>query len=229
MNYTPVESCTLYNENCLDTLKRGISYDFVITSPPDFDEIGENPAKSKELWENLMKDAFSTINPTNNVVTVILRDRKSDGTVVRKHQFITNLLESLGWKLKTQKIWVRSYSVNLYRFNYSFILTFKRSGKQFKKEKGEFNEQKIPDVIFNEVKPIEGYVDNYPIELLCPFVKAYTDENQTVFDPFMGSGSTAEICIKQNRHWIGSELVTNVYDIAVNRLSAIYDERKHHV
>jgi hypothetical protein len=223
--YTPTDNCTLFNENCLETLKKGLQYHYVITSPPDFDEIGENPDDSKEKWEKLMHDTFSMLNPINNVVTIILRDRKSGGTVIKKHNFIINMMEELGWVHKSQKIWVRSKLANLYRFNYSFILTFKRPGKQF--SRAGFSDISIPDVIETEVKPYKAYVDNFPPGLLSAFIDVYTNPGEMIFDPFMGSGSTAEACIYANRNWSGSEIVSNVYDLAVNRLSTIYDERNN--
>ena len=206
----------IYNENCLDTLKRDIEYNYVITSPPDFDEIGENPDKSTDTWTSLMENSLGKLNPKNGVVTVILRDRKSGGTVIRKHQMIIDIMEKSGWEFKSQKIWVRSYNVNLYRFNYSFILTFKKPGPQFKREKGEPTEHKIPDVFKVDIQPIEGYVDNYPRELLYPFIEAYTNPNEIVFDPFVGVGSTALACLDKNRKCVGSEIVKSVYDIAQN-------------
>lgn len=220
--YAPTDSCTLYNEDCQETLKRGFPYHYVITSPPDFAEIGEDPAKSKEKWSSLMKNTFSNIDPINKVVTIILRDRKVKGTIFRKHTYMTELMESMGWILKSQRIWVRSEAANLYRFNYSFILTFKKPGKQFSRE--NVSEFSIPDVIQKDTKPIKGYVDNFPTELLKDFIDAYTNPGELIFDPFMGSGSTAEACVYANRNWSGAEIVPEVYDIAVNRLTTIYDD-----
>ena len=207
-------SWEIYNENCLDTLKRGLEYDYVITSPPDFDEIGENPDKSTETWTSLMENSLGKLNPKNGVVTIILRDRKSGGTVIRKHQMIIDIMEKAGWEFKSQKIWVRSYNVNLYRFNYSFILTFKKPGPQFKRTKGEPTEHKIPDVFNIGVEPIEGYVDNYPRNLLYPFIEAYTNPDQVIFDPFIGVGSTALASLDKNRKCVGSEIVKSVHEIA---------------
>jgi len=223
--YMPTDNCVLYNEDCLDTLDRGLQYHYVITSPPDFDEIGENPDESRAKWERLMYDTFSKLNPINNVVTIILRDRKSGGKVIKKHNFIIDTMEELHWIHKSQKIWVRSKLANLYRFNYSFILTFKKPGKQFSRP--GFSDMSIPDVIETEVKAYKAYVDNFPTGLLSQFIDVYTNPGEMIFDPFMGSGSTAEACIHAHRNWAGAEIVTDVYDLAVNRLSTAYDERSN--
>jgi hypothetical protein len=83
--YEPLDNCILYNEDCLKTLDRDLQYHYVITSPPDFDEIGENPDETMRKWENLMYDTFSKLKPINNVVTIVLRDRKSGGKIIKKH------------------------------------------------------------------------------------------------------------------------------------------------
>jgi hypothetical protein len=208
----------LINGNCVDYSEK-LTYDYIITSPPDFDEIGEDPNKSTSLWEQLIHDTFVRANPRNGVITIILRDRKAEGTVKQKHNFICMQLGQMGWILKSQKIWVRSYKANLYRFNYSFILTFKK-----KKKAKQSKDQGIPDVIYHEVSPIDGYVDNYPPEVLMPFIGAYTDEGQTIYDPFMGSGSTAVASVKTNRKFVGTELIPGVYDISRNRLTKLLDD-----
>jgi site-specific DNA-methyltransferase (adenine-specific) len=45
-----------------------------------------------------------------------------------------------------------------------------------------------------------------------------SNENQIVFDPCMGSGTTGIICLKNNRNFIGVELDENYFKIAKNRI-----------
>lgn len=49
------------------------------------------------------------------------------------------------------------------------------------------------------------------------FIRALTDENDVVLDPFMGSGTTAESAIKLNRQWIGFELNTEYVKMTEDR------------
>jgi DNA modification methylase len=46
------------------------------------------------------------------------------------------------------------------------------------------------------------------------FIENFTKENELVFDPFMGIGTTAKICKELNRHIIGCELVKEYCDVA---------------
>lgn len=57
-----------------------------------------------------------------------------------------------------------------------------------------------------------------PIELLIPYIEFGSNENGVVLDPFMGSGSTGEACLKLNRQFIGIEKDSDNYTNAKNRL-----------
>ena len=49
-------------------------------------------------------------------------------------------------------------------------------------------------------------------------IKTYTNENMTVFDPCMGSGTTGIACKNTNRNFIGIELEDSYFEIAEKRL-----------
>lgn len=51
-------------------------------------------------------------------------------------------------------------------------------------------------------------------EILC----IHTNENDLVFDPFSGSGTTALACINHSRKFIGSEIDKKYFEIACERL-----------
>jgi len=57
-----------------------------------------------------------------------------------------------------------------------------------------------------------------PVALLEYLIKTYTNENDTVLDFTMGSGSTGVACKNTNRKFIGIELDKEYFDIAENRM-----------
>jgi len=57
-----------------------------------------------------------------------------------------------------------------------------------------------------------------PVALMEYLIKTYTNENETVLDFTMGSGSTGVACKKLNRNFIGIELDTGYFEIAKNRI-----------
>lgn len=58
----------------------------------------------------------------------------------------------------------------------------------------------------------------FPEKLVTDQIKTWTNENDIVYDPFMGSGTTAKIAHLLNRKWIGSEISKEYTDIANERL-----------
>ena len=58
-----------------------------------------------------------------------------------------------------------------------------------------------------------------PVALLEYLIKTYTNENETVLDFTMGSGSTGVACINTNRSFIGIEMEEKYFDIAKDRIA----------
>ena len=59
-----------------------------------------------------------------------------------------------------------------------------------------------------------------PVALLEYLIKTYTNENDTVLDFTMGSGSTGVACKNTNRNFIGIELDNNYFNIAKDRIES---------
>ena len=49
-------------------------------------------------------------------------------------------------------------------------------------------------------------------------IKTYTNEDETVLDFTMGSGTTGVACVNTNRNFIGIELDEKYFEIAKNRI-----------
>ena len=60
-----------------------------------------------------------------------------------------------------------------------------------------------------------------PIKLMNRLVLPFTDESDIIGDIFMGTGSLGEWCIKNNRHYIGIEYDTQIFELAQNRLEKV--------
>jgi hypothetical protein len=58
-----------------------------------------------------------------------------------------------------------------------------------------------------------------PIEWMEWSLDKATNEDETVLDPFMGSGTTGIACIRKDRRFIGIEKEPKYFDIAVKRIS----------
>ena len=59
-----------------------------------------------------------------------------------------------------------------------------------------------------------------PVALFEYLIKTYTNENETVLDNTMGSGTTGVACVNTNRNFIGIEKDEKYFEIAVNRINS---------
>lgn len=85
----------------------------------------------------------------------------------------------------------------------SYIQEFSGYPKNIIKEKSEHN----------TVHPTQK-----PVALMEYLIKTYTNENETVLDFTMGSGTTGVACVNTNRNFIGIELDEKYFEIAKKRI-----------
>ena len=97
----------------------------------------------------------------------------------------------------------------------------------FRKGKGNCFPQSYEDAktfyiapINHKDKKIYKHPTIKPLDITEKIIRNSTRENQTVLDPFMGSGTTGVACKRLNRNFIGIELDLNYYMIAQERINA---------
>ena len=204
----------IHCEDCLDTMKALPNVDYVIFSPADLANDMEGITNYDEYWA-FMKKAFTELARLSDIVTLIMTDRKMDGEIVQKHTEAIKIFKDLGWKHKHHKIWVKSFKSNLFCLNYNHIMTF--VSPKHKMPKSAF---KLPDVFHFERKQAQDKSSNfyYPIELPKTLIEAYTNKGDIVYDPFIGSGTTALACRELGRKCYGSEIVPEIYDECLENL-----------
>lgn len=64
-----------------------------------------------------------------------------------------------------------------------------------------------------------------PSELVQMLVERYSEEGETIFDPFTGSGTTGIACLRTNRNFIGCELNEDYFNVALNRLANLENRK----
>lgn len=101
---------------------------------------------------------------------------------------------------------------------------FKTSDDETTKLKYKVKEERIKGNIF-EYPSGSNYKGKYkhpamfPLDLAIDQIKSWTNENDLVLDPFMGSGTTGVACKELNRNFMGMEIVDKYYDIACERIN----------
>ena len=61
----------------------------------------------------------------------------------------------------------------------------------------------------------------FPEKLVQDHMLSWSNEGDVVYDCFMGSGTTAKMCIENNRDYIGSEISKDYCGIIEKRLKAV--------
>ena len=80
----------------------------------------------------------------------------------------------------------------------------------------------IPNVKNNHPEKLE-HPCQYPVELAERCVLALTNENDIVYDPFAGVGSSLIAALKNNRRALGSEYENKFVEIGLNRIKMLND------
>jgi len=63
-----------------------------------------------------------------------------------------------------------------------------------------------------------GHPTQKPIRVMKWILLNYTKENDTILDPFMGSGTTGVACVQTGRNFIGIEIEPKYFEIAQKRI-----------
>ncbi len=82
----------------------------------------------------------------------------------------------------------------------------------------------IPNVKHNHIEKT-AHPAQFPVELVERLVLSLTDEGDTVFDPYIGSGSTAVASLMHKRNCLGSEREPKYVRIMLERLDRLGEKR----
>lgn len=221
----------LNNGDSLEYIKvlEDSSLDAIITDPPyniskdnNFKSMGRSGIDFGE-WDK----GFNL----NDWIELVAPKIKKGGNVVifndwRNLGEIANTLESVGFEVKDMIRWEKSNPMPRNR-DRRFIVDYevaiwavKKGGKwTFNRLNETYDRPLIQSGLTpkNE-KEGKGHPTQKPVLVMEWLVEHLTNENDVVFDPFMGSGSTGVACLKLNRNFIGSELEEEYFAISKKRI-----------
>lgn len=222
----------LYNANCIEVLdnmiENNIKIDCIITDPPyDIETSGGGLYKQED--KKYVKE-LKTHNIVNGFDSEILEKLCKVQDKINMYFFCSQkqIIPLLDFFVKHKKCnyniisWHKNNPVpacgNKYLTDTEFILFFREKGV---KVHGNYSTKKtfyISNILTKTEKELAGHPTPKPVELLKNFVLNSTLENQTVLDPFMGSGSTGIACLNYNRNFIGIEINKNFFEAAKDNL-----------
>ena len=102
------------------------------------------------------------------------------------------------------------------------ILILKRDAKAGRfLETFNFKRGTLPDIwrINPERSRCKGHGAIFPLDLAKKAISNFSNENDTILDPFMGSGTVGVACNLLNRNFTGIELDQEYFEFAKNRIN----------
>ena len=214
----------IFNEDCLDTLtKRKIEYDYVCFSPPDYDELNLTPIKDDKEYLDWQKEIYSKLNPTNNVVTIVTSLRRFKARTIPKDYHVYEIMKDLGYYLITKKVWIKpkidinlGERNNLYRYDNAMVQSFGRGKIKSRGTKRYRADNWTEDYKMEKFGGV-SYTYHFPETMISRCIVNFTDRGDTVYDPFIGIGTTAIASYTLGRNYYGSEIDEKIYNIAHER------------
>ena len=124
--------------------------------------------------------------------------------------------EKVGFKYQNLLVWDKgNCTPNRYYLNAcEFILFLRKGNAKNINNLGSKTIIRVPNVR-NKTHPTEK-----PVDLMKILIENSSNENDTVLDPFMGSGSSGIAAKELDRNFIGIELDKDYFDIAKKRIDA---------
>lgn len=242
----------IYNESCLETLKR-IPNNFVnavITSPPynmnlrirkgeycsrqivkelstKYEGFSDNiPIKEYNAFHTeVLKELLRVSNLVFYNVQIVTGSKRSIFKMIG--DFNEKLKDIIVWDKKHAEPAIQSQVLNR---RTELILVFENDypiSRQFRSavfKRGTLSD--IWQIGKNRKKKRNDSKTHgaaFPEELVTTILNNFTKAEDIIYDPFLGTGTTAVVAKKLNRRFIGSEILKDYYKIAQKRIREVGD------
>lgn len=238
------ERYSIINDDCISAMKQmdSNSIDLILTDPPyNLGKFMKNRATNlKQMrsnffgaagWDDLEFEEWE--ESMDHFFCEAARVIKQGGSMIVfmsiiKVETIIKLATKYGFYYKTTGIWHKQNpmprNMNLHFINSTEAWIY----FVYKKHTGTFNNfgKAIHDFFETPVTPagerrFGKHPTQKPVSLLEKMILLLTNEDEVVFDPFLGSGSTGVAAVRNNRYFIGSEINAEYCDISKARLERV--------
>lgn len=221
----------IYNEDCLETMARmpDSFVDMVLTSPP-YDNLREYNGYSFD-FEQIAKELHRITKPDGIIVWVVGDATNKGSESGTSFKQALHFME-LGFKLHDTMIYQKNSPAyparadsNRYTQIFEFMFVFAKGSvkkqlicdkpNKYAGHKDFSGKLKNPVPDFSPRNNIWKYITSFngwkhpapfPEALAMDHILSWSAEEELIYDPFMGSGTTAVAAKKLNRKYIGSEI-----------------------
>lgn len=223
----------LLNKDCIEVMsamaEKGFKVDCIITDPPyEFNNnsgsVGNNDFTKRKLVKDRHLNFISYGFEYEKCFDLFLKIQDIPNILI----FCSNnqITKTMKWfedrKLNTNLlVWNKTNPIPLcngkHLSDVEFIVYVRGKGATFNNDVPfDFKRKVYTSPIVsnkNRLHPAQKSVEH-----IERYIQLHTKENNLVFDPFMGSGTTGVACKNLNRKFIGCEIDLEYYNIAKERL-----------
>lgn len=241
----------VYNLNCLDGMKLldDEIIDLTVTSPP-YDNMRNYKGYSFD-FEPIAKELYR-ITKQGGVVVWVVGDQTIKGSETGTSFKQALFFKEIGFNLHDTMIYEKnSASYPAHRkssrytqiFEYMFIFSKgkpkthnlicdkKNKWAGYKDFSGKIKKP-VPDFsprnnIWKYTTSFNDKTDHpavFPEELAQDHILSWSNKKDLVFDPFMGSGTTAKMAILNDRNWLGFEISEEYCEMTKKRVDGLYPQ-----
>ena len=174
-----------------------------------FKEIGFN-VHDTMIYRKLNPMPVKSIRylPCFEYMFVFSKGRPKSVNLIREKTLATGKEKYTGTQQENGKFTDYGKKRNLERDRYN-VWDVKVGSNQSTKDKIAFNHPAI-----------------FPEQLAQDHILSWSNEKDLIYDPFMGSGTTAKMSILNNRNWIGSEISSEYCNIIEERIKKAWEEKR---
>ena len=235
----------LFNENCLKTLSRlsDNSIDLVITSPPynmnlrirkgeycsrqivkelstKYEEFSDNMpiAEYNKFHSEVLRELLRVSNLVFYNIQIVTGSKRSIFKMIG--EFSEHLKDIIVWDKGHGQPSMQEQVLNRQS---ELILVFEKDypiSRQFRSatfKRGTLND--IWSIKREYKKIIKGHNAVFPEKLVEIILNNFSKQGDTIYDPFLGTGTTAAVAKKLGRNYMGSEISKKYFDIASERVN----------
>ena len=234
----------LFNESCVDIINDLHHVDLVVTSPPYNMNlrIQNGKYRSRQITDEFSNkyDGFTDNMPIDEYthfhssvlegllnisdlifynISIVTGSKRAWFNIIGN--FSHNLKEIIVWDKGNGQPAMQQQVLNR---RSELILVFERDypiSRQFRL-KGTFDRGTLDDV-WDVGRPlphekVDKHAAQMPEALVEKILLNFSNEGDSIYDPFMGTGTTGAVAKRLGRHFIGSEVVKDYYDAAKKRI-----------
>ena len=225
------------------------SFDLILTDPPFAINFGASKANYNRLEKNVeegyaevdeydypdfslnwMREAKRVLKPSGSMFVFSGWNNLKD-ILAAAYKLDFEQINHIVWKYQFGVYTKRKFVTSHYHLLYYCLDDKKR---KFRLNSRHYNDEKTDNggsVLYRDLEDVWDIKREYwhnkvktptklPYEIISKILDYTTDENDLVFDPFMGSGQTAIVSKMKSRRFSGFEISKNYHDIIQKRLDS---------